>query len=64
MAITMAKTVRGKGIVITIPYIAKSRVALSHIRQKNSKIVYAENTHISDINPEDCNLIFLNRPCS
>jgi 2-polyprenyl-3-methyl-5-hydroxy-6-metoxy-1,4-benzoquinol methylase len=47
-----------KGFVITVPYLAKSRIGLHHIRQKNRKEIYAENTHIFEFCPEEWKLIF------
>lgn len=45
-------------LVITVPYIKESRVALHHIRNNTKKIFTAENTHIFEFSPEDWNLIF------
>lgn len=47
-----------KALVVTVPYIAQSRVGLHHIRRNFAKEVFAENTHISEWSPEDWNLIF------
>lgn len=44
--------------VITVPYVRKSRVGLHHLRNQTDKCVFAENTHIFELSPEDWNLIF------
>lgn len=44
-------------IVLTVPYRRKSRVALSHIRDKRPEAVHAENTHIFELSPEDWKLL-------
>lgn len=46
-----------KYLIITVPYVKKSRVGLLHIRQNNIRNVHAENTHIFEFNPEDWKLI-------
>jgi hypothetical protein len=45
--------------VITVPYVAQSRVGLHHIRNQQHRDVYAENTHIFELTPSDWKLIFL-----
>ncbi|MDB9956482.1 hypothetical protein OAD48_00310 [Candidatus Pelagibacter sp.] len=48
-----------KYFVITVPYLAKSRVALEYIRnQTDEKEVHSENVHIFELNPKDWKLIF------
>lgn len=44
--------------VVTVPYLKKSRVALHQIRRKEEKEMYAENTHIFELCPEDWKLLF------
>ena len=44
--------------VITVPYIAGSRVGLHHLRANLKTKVYAENTHIFELCPEDWDLVF------
>ncbi len=44
--------------VITVPYVRQSRVGLHHLRRKSPAPVYAENTHIFELCPEDWGLIF------
>ena len=46
-----------KYMVITIPYLKKSRVALDHIRTNRKEDVCAENTHVFELNPDDWKLI-------
>ena len=45
-------------ILLTVPYIKKSRVGLHHIRKHLKEIVYAEDEHIFELNPQDWELIF------
>lgn len=46
-----------KYLVITVPYVQRSRVGLHHIRAGRDNMVNAENTHIFELNPEDWLLI-------
>jgi len=47
-----------KYMVITVPYLKNSRVGLHHIRrERDLKSVYAENTHIFELSPEDWKLL-------
>lgn len=48
-----------KRMLITVPYLRKSRVGLHHVRSKSSKIIYAEDEHIFELSPEDWTLLFL-----
>lgn len=47
-----------KAFVITVPYVAHSRVGLYHIRLNQRHSVNPENTHIFELSPEDWRLIF------
>lgn len=47
-----------KAFVVTVPYVACSRVGLHHIRQNRKGRVNPENTHIFELSPEDWRLIF------
>jgi len=47
-----------KYLVITVPYLACSRVGLHHIRHRRQKEVSPENTHIFELSPGDWKLIF------
>lgn len=51
-----AKT-KAEFLVITVPYLKKSRVGLHHIRANRPEQVCAENTHIFELNPEDWKLL-------
>ena len=44
--------------VLTVPYISQSRIGLHHLRHKQKRVVYAENTHIFELSPSDWKLIF------
>jgi hypothetical protein len=46
-----------KFLVITVPYLKKSRVGLHHIRQNCDRDNFAENTHILELSPKDWNLL-------
>jgi hypothetical protein len=47
-----------KALVISVPYLARSRVGLNHIRVGQKRHVNPENTHIFELSPEDWRLIF------
>jgi len=53
----LSTNVKAKYLVITVPYLKKSRVGLHHIRSGQSGKVYAENTHIFELSPDDWKLI-------
>lgn len=44
-------------LVVTVPYVRKSRVGLTHIRRGRADRVSAENTHLFELNPEDWKLL-------
>ena len=46
-----------KYMVITVPYLKNSRVGLHHIRGGGLRNVYAENTHIFELSPNDWKLL-------
>lgn len=46
-----------KYLIITVPYLKRSRVGLHHIRDGRRDFVNAENTHIFELNPQDWKLI-------
>lgn len=49
-----------KGFVVTVPYVAQSRVGLHHLRRKDRvHHVSAENTHIFELSPKDWRLLFM-----
>lgn len=47
-----------KYLIITVPYVRKSRVGLHHIRNQRREIFNAENNHIFEFSPTDWKLIF------
>jgi 2-polyprenyl-3-methyl-5-hydroxy-6-metoxy-1,4-benzoquinol methylase len=47
-----------KAFVVTVPYVAQSRVGLHHIRQGRSDQCTPENTHIFELCPADWRLLF------
>ncbi|MBF0557335.1 MAG: hypothetical protein HQL08_00990 [Nitrospirae bacterium] len=53
----LSEKTNAKYLVFTVPYRKESRVGLSHIRSGQKENVYAENTHIFELNPEDWKLI-------
>src|SRR5437870_3616576 len=48
-----------KAFVVTVPYVAQSRVGLHHIRQNRPDRCTPENTHIFELCPADWRLLFL-----
>ncbi|MDD5560611.1 MAG: hypothetical protein PHT50_00555 [Candidatus Omnitrophica bacterium] len=46
-------------LIVTVPYLANSRVGLHHIRHCAQSDVYAENTHIFELSPNDWKLLIL-----
>ena len=44
--------------VITVPFLPKSRVALHQVRRGETSDMYAENTHVFELCPDDWRLIF------
>jgi hypothetical protein len=44
-------------LIVTVPYLKRSRVGLHHIRWNNKDTVNAEKTHIFELNPDDWKLI-------
>ncbi len=54
---SIADTSSCKYFVITVPYLAVSRVGLFHIRNHIEENVYAERIHILELCPEDWELI-------
>ncbi|HHT9105573.1 MAG TPA: methyltransferase domain-containing protein [Candidatus Wujingus californicus] len=53
----LSEKTNAKFLVVTVPYVRKSRVALNYIRRNMNEIVKAENTHIFELSPEDWKLI-------
>lgn len=46
-------------IIITVPYVKKSRVGLHHVRNRSERIIFAEDEHIFELSPEDWSLLLL-----
>lgn len=46
-----------KYLIVTVPYLKKSRVGLSYVRKQNEGCVAAENTHIFEFSPGDWKLV-------
>ncbi len=55
----LAKKGGGRRVVITVPYLKRSRVGLQHIRNRLEKTVDAEMEHIFELSPEDWTLLML-----
>lgn len=47
-----------KALVITVPYVAQSRVGLHHIRASRQEPCNPESTHIFELSPTDWQLLF------
>jgi len=44
--------------VVTVPFLADSKIGMRHIRNGDSCDMYAENTHIFELSPTDWKLLF------
>lgn len=53
----LSSMTKAKYLIITVPYLKNSRIGLHHIRRRSQENVYAENTHIFELNPEDWKLL-------
>lgn len=53
----LSSKTNAKYLIITVPYLKKSRIGLHHIRNSGESKVFAENTHIFELNPEDWKLL-------
>ena len=47
-----------RALVITVPYLARSRVGLHHVRANQKSPVTPEDAHVFELSPEDWRLIF------
>lgn len=47
-----------KYLIVTVPYITKSRVSLNYIRLSKLEKQFAEKVHVFELNPCDWNLLF------
>ena len=54
---SLAQKTTARYLVLTVPYVAHSRVALRHIREQRKGAVSAERTHIFEFSPTDLRLI-------
>jgi hypothetical protein len=56
---SISKNSNNNLMVITVPYLAKSRVGLNQLRNPNDlREMFPENTHIFELNPSDWRLLF------
>lgn len=55
---TIAEKSTCEYFLITVPYVYRSRIGLHQIRTGHSGPIYAENTHIFELCPEDWDLLF------
>jgi len=55
----LAKKSKGNRILLTVPYVKKSRVGLHHVRNEFCRPIRAEEEHIFELNPKDWSLLFL-----
>lgn len=55
---TIAENTTCEYFLITVPYVYRSRIGLHQIRAGHNGPIYAENTHIFELCPEDWDLLF------
>lgn len=55
---TLSAKTRAKRLILTVPYVSRSRVGLHHIRAGLKKPVTAEQVHLFELCPEDLRLMF------
>lgn len=53
----LAKKSQGNRLVVTVPYMKRSRVGLYHIRNSLKKAFFAEEEHIFELSPKDWTLL-------
>jgi 2-polyprenyl-3-methyl-5-hydroxy-6-metoxy-1,4-benzoquinol methylase len=53
----LSNNTEAKYLIVTVPYVQKSRVGLHHIRREIVGPCCAENTHIFELNPDDWKLL-------
>ncbi len=56
---SLARLSKCRAFVVTVPYLAASRVSLNYIRAKSNQPVSPESVHIFELSPEDWNLLFM-----
>lgn len=54
----LSSKTRAKYLIVTVPYLKRSRVGLYHARGWREGQVTAENTHFLELNPEDWKTVF------
>lgn len=45
-------------LIVTVPYVVRSRMGLHHIRQRMEAPVNSERTHLFELSPEDWGLLW------
>ncbi len=55
----LAQKGTGKHMVITVPYLRKSRVGLHNVRAGRLQPIIAEEEHVFELSPDDWSLLFL-----
>jgi len=55
----LAKKSKGNRILLTVPYLKRSRVGLHNVRNDFLRPIRAEEEHIFELSPEDWSLLFL-----
>ncbi|MFQ5713578.1 MAG: SAM-dependent methyltransferase [Candidatus Scalinduaceae bacterium] len=55
----LAKESMCNKMVLTVPYLKKSRVGLHHLQNESNKIIFAEDEHIFELSPKDWSLLIL-----
>ena len=53
----LSEKTKARYLIVTVPYVQKSRVGLYQIRRNEKKDYFAENTHIFELSPKDLKLI-------
>ena len=56
---TLSSSSDCKSLVITVPYVRSSRMGLHTLRKSQKVDIFAENTHIFELSPEDWKLLFM-----
>ena len=56
---SLAKKSACDKLVVTVPYLAKSRVGLQHVRRRIADGIHAEEEHIFELSPQDWELLML-----
>lgn len=55
----LSKSSSGRKMVVTVPYLRQSRVALQHLKREEREKVFAEDVHVFELSPNDWTLLFL-----